>query len=228
MKVTIRQYTSDLIPVRRWIRSLEWRRGELLDDAFYDLEEGDDLDRVIYKILTALETVVTPLNKAWAKFRDTKKVTVDYTDIWNANETIAIVIVPILKKLKEHKHGSPFVHRDDVPENLRPTEEPNDSNGWTDNTVHERWAWVLDEMIWTFEQEMTDWESEYCHNVDQLHMEFEKKGDEPKGFSSLKFNHQKDPTKPPYFRDDEGIRAHQERIENGRRLFAKYYGGLWD
>lgn len=228
MKVTLRQHTPDLIPIRRWIRNYEWHRGEILDDPFYDLEEGDDLDRAVYKILTTMERIFDPLNTWWSNFRDTKKVTVDYRDIWNAGETIAIVIVPVLKKLKEHKHGSPFVHREDVPEHLRPTEEPSDLNGWTDNTVHERWEWVLDEMIWAFEQELYDWESQYCHNSDQLDMGFVKKGDEPEGFTSITFNYQKDPTKPPYHRDREGIKAHQERIENGRRLFAKYYGGLWD
>ena len=45
---------------------------------------------------------------------------------------------------------------------------------------------------------------------------------------TLGFTHQKDPMKPPYFRDEEGLKKHHERKANGRRLFAKYYESLWD
>jgi hypothetical protein len=28
--------------------------------------------------------------------------------------------------------------------------------------------------------------------------------------------------------DREGMEAHQQKIDNGMRLFGKYYGALWD
>lgn len=231
MKVHLRQFPGDLIPVRRWEKSYEFKRKEQTDNWIFDVEDYRVFDKIIFGILAFLEKVTRPINKLWTKFRTKKYIKVDYDDIWDASTTISMLIVPILKKLKEHKHGSPFVHVDDVPDHLRPTEEPNDKNGWTDNTVHERWEWVLDEIIWTFEQDLIDWEVQYLHNRDQLEMEFVPTGDpkyDEKGMSSIKFNYQKDHSKPAYFRDREGIEKHQERIENGRRLFAKYYGGLWD
>jgi hypothetical protein len=130
--------------------------------------------------------------------------------------------------LKEHKHGSPFVKNEDVPEHLRSTQEPGPDNNWTDETVHDRWTWVLDEMIWAFEQDLVDWEDQYFHNTEQLDMLMTEQGDEPKGYSTVSFNYQKDPTKPKYHSDQEGMKKYQARIDNGRHLFATYYGGLWD
>lgn len=226
MKVFLRQFPGDLIPVRRWRKNYEYRRSEILDDWSFDPEEGDELDRIVDKILDYLDRITNPINKWWEKLTQVKYVKVDYQDIWNANETLALLIVPILKKLKEHKHGSPYVDQEDVPEHLHRKQEPGPDNNWADDTVHDRWAWVLDEMIWTFEQELYNWEAQYCHNSDQLEMKSVPV--EGKSYYQVQFNHQKDPSKPKYWRDREGIQKHQERIKNGRRLFAKYYDGLWD
>lgn len=227
MKAVLRQNFGDLIPVTQWIRTYENHRGTLVGDPFYDLEEGDELDQIAYRILTYLENVFRPINTWWISFRETKKIKIDYSDIWSADVTLAELIVPVLKKLKEHKHGSPYVEFSDVPEHLRPETEPNSENGYVDETHHERWAYVLDEMIWAFEQSLYDWKYElYCHNIDQLDMKFVDV--EGKSYSEIKFDYQKDKSKPKYFSDKDGIALHQARIDNGRRLFAKYYDGLWD
>ena len=83
----------------------------------------------------------------------------------------------------------------------------------------------MDEMIWAFEQHGDEDDTDqYHHNRDQLEMVFFTDD----GKKKATFNDQKDPNKPAYFRDDEGLKKHEERKANGRRLFAKYYESLWD
>jgi hypothetical protein len=62
----------------------------------------------------------------------------------------------MLKRLKEQKQGSALVDPCDCPEELYPSELAGANNGYTDNTIHERWAWMLDELIWTFTQLLPD------------------------------------------------------------------------
>jgi len=76
---------------------------------------------------------------------------VDDFDTWGIDYTLCPIILPLLKQLKTTKQGSPYVDVDDVPEELRPT-EPSIDCGGADNTHHARWGWVMDEMIWAFEE----------------------------------------------------------------------------
>lgn len=227
MKVNIRAYSPDLISTNRLERRYERMREETLGltPFSFDEEHYNTIDKIVLKLLEVISDVARPINNAWRwLFPEKYKVKVDYVDIWDASVTLAHIIVPVLKKLEEHKQGSPVVDPEDVPEHLRPTEEAGPDNGYTDNTVHIRWEWVIDEMIWAFEQSTKDWECQYFHNSDQLSMSTES----IEGKKVFKFNHQKDPSKPKYYRDDKGIEAHRARMDNGRRLFAKYYEGLWD
>ena len=43
-------------------------------------------------------------------------------DTWSMDETLAPIILPMLKQLKETKHGAPAVEFKDVPEELHPPE----------------------------------------------------------------------------------------------------------
>jgi hypothetical protein len=132
-------------------------------------------------------------------------------------------------KLKEQKQGSPNVDDEDVPEHLKSTSAGPKENEWdTDKFHYARWDYVLDEMIWAFEQHTDEDcnDNQFHHNSDQLDMTFESI--DSSSYSRLKMNDQKDPNKPAYWVDEEGKKAHYKRIANGRRLFAKYYQGLWD
>jgi len=90
-------------------------------------------------------------------------VKIDRYDTWSMDSTLAIIILPMLKRLREDKHGSPLTDPVDCPEELWPSEEANPNNGYTDSTLHERWSWILDEMIWTFEHlhPDNDWEDAF-------------------------------------------------------------------
>ena len=85
------------------------------------------------------------------------EVRIDEQDTWSMDYTLALVILPMLKQLKESKHGSPFTDDEDVPEELRSTIDGPKINKWdTDSNFHARWNWIMDEMIWAFEQKCED------------------------------------------------------------------------
>jgi len=227
MKINIGPYKSDIIPVYSWEKYYEfWRRPET---CYLPEEEYTKFDKFVFGFLDKISDLVRPLNR-WANSRKRRvKVHIDSYDVWSADHTLAMIIHPVLVKLKETKHGSPVVDDEDVPENLRANKKDHSDYSEEDSTLHVRWAWVLDEMIWTFGQHgLEDDSDQFYHNSDQLEMVTKPTDDTKKKYSILYFNHQKDPTKPPYFRDDEGLKKHAERKENGRRLFAKYYESLWD
>lgn len=172
----------------------------------FDLAEGDWLDRTIDR---AHDNIIIPFCDAtinrYNEWRGRKiKIKIDNYDVWGMDHTLAYIIHPMLIKLKKKKQGAPFVDPEDVPEELRPTDEMSDENGYTDNTHFERWEWVLDEMIWTFEIYNTDWEMDY-YTPPEGQWSIENRGTF----------------------DLEGRKKMQDRIENGLRLFGKYYQSLW-
>lgn len=91
----------------------------------------------------------------------------DY-DTWNADHTIALIALPIIQKLKESTHGSPFVDNNDVPEDLRAPIDFDYDSGDIDEKHHERWQWVLSEIIFGLEHVLDEgWEIKY-HGKDKL------------------------------------------------------------
>ena len=66
------------------------------------------------------------------------QVTIHDYDVWSMDCTLAHIIVPMLKKLKDVTHGHPS------------------------DLTEESWDDMLDEMIWAFEQKLDDgWEDQY-------------------------------------------------------------------
>lgn len=149
----------------------------------------------------------------------TVRVRIDKQDTWGMDSTLALIILPMLKQLKENKQGSPNVDDEDVPESLKSTSAPAKENDWdTDEYWHDRWDYVLDEMIWAFEQKNTDWEEQFYSG--ECDLTFEKI--DGSAYSELKHgpNH-------TFEVDFEGKKKHQDRMSNGFRLFGKYYESLW-
>jgi hypothetical protein len=96
-----------------------------------------------------------------------KYVHIDYWDTWSMDITLAPIIHPMLIQLKKTQHGAPCTDDDDVPEELRSTSARPKENEWdTDEFYFERWDWILDEMIFAFDQKTKDkWED----NNEELH-----------------------------------------------------------
>lgn len=225
VKVKVGPYTSDLIPVRSWELAYEvFRSGA----PFHDEKDWNALDKIVYKIFEKLYDLFRPINRWSNNRRRNIKIHIDNYDVWSMDHTLALIIVPMLKKLKEVKHGCPHVDSDDVPEFLRPNKKDLkifDEFGKTDSNWEARWNWVLNEMIWTFEQHaMEDDSAQFHHNSDNLGIIYGEPDAE--GYRQLTFG-PKDPTKSKHFYDRDAHMKHDERKANGRRLFAKYYPALW-
>lgn len=204
---------------KRWdYRAHEWL-GEFLAHGFH--KETPEQKRKLcsdrhqtwfYKLLQWIHS----------KQKRTIKIKTDPWDHWNAEHTISLLVLPILKDLREHKHGAGYIDDEDVPEHLRSTAAPPKENEWdTDDNHFARFDWVLDEIIWAHEQIVDDnWEEQYTSG--ECDWEFKKCEDKP-GFSTMVEgpNH-------TYKVDWEARKKHQARIDNGLRLFGKYYQTLWD
>ena len=139
-------------------------------------------------------------------------VQIDKWDTWSADHTLALIIAPLLQKMKEDKQGAPHVDDVDVPEHLRSTAAPSKENDWdTDQNWHLRWDYVLDEMLWAMQQIASD-DSGEGQFYDSSAV------DESKGImqqiNSIKIDH-------------EGLAAHQARVQKGCELFGKYFQCLW-
>jgi hypothetical protein len=153
------------------------------------------IDNVVVAIGDTIDNILNAtINKIIFKIPKRVKVKIEKHDVWALDYTLALIIVPALKKLKDAKQGSPFVDDADVPDHLKVDPLEVKEHQWDiDSHYHARWDYVIDEMIWTFEQ----------HAIQNTYLEDE-------------FN-----------TDKAAYDAHSVRIDNGNRLFGKYYNMLW-
>ena len=162
------------------------------------------------------------------KRQRTVSVQIDRWDTWSMDNTLAIIVLPMLKQLRSTKHGAPAVDIKDVPEHLRPSKKELAAyrrNGHTDEQFFARWDWILDEMIFAFEHLVNDdWEEQYHTGKIDLRsqpIEWDENG-KPKMYQMVEgpgHTHQS---------DQAAIDAVNERINRGLLFFGKYYRNLWD
>jgi len=198
---------------------------EKTNDVFYNLEDKpnapyekwvnflDPICKVIAKVLDVIHPKVN-------------YVKIDHWDTWSMDHTLGQIALPMLKQLKEKKHGSPIVDDEDVPEELKSTSAPAKENEWDiDDNHFKRWDWVMDEMIFAFEHHINkEWEEAYRSG------EFDHKSVACEWYENGKprmFKLEEGPNHT-YKADYEGMAIVEERIKNGFRLFGKYYQALWD
>jgi hypothetical protein len=157
-------------------------------------------------------------------------VRIDRWDTWSMDHTLADIILPMLKQLKESAHGAPHTDDADVPEYLRSTMAQPKEYEWDIDELHfMRWDWILDEMIFAFECKVDDsWEAAFRKGEhDLLWVPVDKDGNEvAKG--EHKYYQMKNGPNHTYKCDYEGMKKVEERIQNGFRLFGRYYQNLWD
>jgi hypothetical protein len=138
-------------------------------------------------------------------------VKIDKYDTWSMDHTLAYIILPMLKQLHATKHGAPNVDDEDVPDNLKSTSAEPKENDWDTDTNHFlRWDYVLGEMIWAFEQQADNADSQFYDHGEDIPGE-----DFMESVRRMKV-------------DEAGLKAWYERKKNGYRLFGKYYEALWD
>ena len=199
---------------------VDWFGPYQLADLLQHVGVSED---TTYKIGNYLSE--TPLYKAMEWLHSLKKakkvIKLHNYDTWNMDNTLALIVAPMLKQLQATKHGAPFTDDEDVPERLKSYNAPDKEQTYdVDDLHHPRWDYILGEMIYAFETYTTDWDSKY-----------HSKGDNPRFVPAA---HDPNYTVLEYDKDDEpvfdkeGHIKEHDRIANGFRLFGKYYTHLWD
>ena len=179
--------------------------------------------------------ILAPFCEIWQSFLNfvhppINYVKIDNYDTWSMDSTLTPIILPMLKQLKETKHGAPYTEDEDVPPNLRSTTksaQKSKKNDWDSDGNHfRRWDWIMDEMIWAFEQLADDtWEEQYFSGKSNIiwvpSKELDAKG------KPVTYEMKKGPGDTRKY-DKKGYMKHSSRIDNGTRLFGKYFRSLWD
>lgn len=146
----------------------------------------------------------------WIDSKKKRKIVVriDSYDTWSMDHTLSLIILPMLRQLKDTQHGAGYISDLDVPENLKSTSAPPKKNSWdTDDNHFKRWEYVLDEMIFAFEaQASDDWESQFH----QGEIDLNRINENTHNFDKI------------------GYDQFYARMKNGFRLFGTYYNNLWD
>jgi hypothetical protein len=174
-------------PYRNWIGPYQIAEKIL----FWKDKHNDELVHALGKKLGDIDWLFKLCNWIDSKKKRTIKVRIDYHDTWSLDHTLAYIIHPALKKMRDNKCGAPYVDDEDVPDHLKKSAAPPTENEWdTDDNHFKRWDYVLDEMIFSFEMKNSEWEDDHRGDWDSR-QEVEK------------------------------------RIDNGFRLFGKYYQSLW-
>lgn len=148
------------------------------------------------------------------KRKRTVRVKIDNYDVWSMDHTLALIVHPMLLKLKEQKHGYGWIDDEDVPKELRSTAKGARKGlkkyDW-DHNAEKRYEYMLDELIWTFEQLASDDDTGQFYD----HTAVDRTANINQQMNQLKV-------------DQAGLEAHEARIANGLRLFGKYVRTLWD
>ncbi len=119
-----------------------WREVDIYEEKWVDT-----FNQVVEPVMEAIKKVLDIVHPK------IEYVKIDKWDTWSMDTTLAPIILPMLKQLKTTKHGSPNVDDEDVPKELRFMKgKGKKAQAYNENLIHERWNWVVNEMIWAFEQ----------------------------------------------------------------------------
>ena len=112
MRVKIGNY------VNRWISNLH---QEYMENK-YDGNLYDSVDQVDHYVEAVDDMMQWLYNHSINLYLDRKKqkvdIRIDRFDTWSMDDTLAPIILPMLKQLKTTQHGAGFVELSDVPKEL--------------------------------------------------------------------------------------------------------------
>lgn len=150
------------------------------------------------------------------------KVEIEPHDTWNMDFTLSWIILPLLLQLKETKQGYPSILSTSSKQHTGQMSfdfmEDSSSDEFFQDDL-KKWDEILDKMIWSFKQlAENEYGDHYHHGSFELTTEETQNGN----LQIVDLN----PGKNWY--DHVGHTLHEERIQEGLDLFAKYYRCLWD
>ena len=157
-------------------------------------------------------------------------VKIDRWDTWSMDQSLGQIVLPMLRQLKSKSHGAPLVEDVDVPEELKSSSAPPiEKEHGTDGNYFKRRDWALSEMIFAFESKLdTSWEDSFkSGEIDMIFVPVDHAGNEV-AKKDAKYFQWVDGPNNTYECDYEGMKVVEDRIQNGFRLFGRYYQNLWD
>jgi hypothetical protein len=170
----MKDYPDYVFKFGEWLAYGKWRGIDDIPTDSKNLFKSVDEEKktVLYRLLEWIESK-----------RDRKiKIRIDKYDTWSMDHTLALIALPMLKQLKETQHGSTRVDDEDLPEHMRLHNYENVY--WDDQMafdfyedpelcrqnikcdIHDKWNWVMDEMIFAFEF-IADEDNRYFRKFDQ-------------------------------------------------------------
>lgn len=214
----------------RWFE--EWCHAKIHGKEYgwyVDQKDYNRLDKAIEWSCDKWQSVLNAtVNKLGQKRKE--KIRIDYYDTWSMDNTLALIILPMLKQLKEDKHGAPYVDDRDVPIELRSTSvKKKKKHEWdTDENHFKRWDWVIDEMIWAFEQKLADDEGRSNYYDPYKPNEKTQEGNSIGGNTpEEKEQHSKMLRSMGKFNNTK-YKKYMKRKQKAFMLFGKYFEALWD
>ena len=147
-------------------------------------------------------------------------IRIDKWDTWSMDNTLSLIIEPMLKQLKANKSGHPCGI---VPD---PNGETEPGYPCGNCGCAKEWEIILDKMIFAFESLNNDYEDKYhSGECDFTWTPVNVKGEEvPEGEYRRMDN---GPNHTHKF-DIDGYQKHNEKIQEGLELFGKHFRSLWD
>ena len=160
-------------------------------------------------------------------------IQIDRFDTWNADHTLATIILPMLIQLRSSKQGIPSDFATVGGEDY----DAQESFDFYKETVNENfdkkcqeWDMILDKMIWSFQQiALEDYDDKYHHGKAEYDfVKTEKQYPNPVTGKMEDTFQMVDKNPEEHWYDHVGHQLHEQRIQEGLELFGKYFRALWD
>ena len=154
MKVTLGPYRSWIGPYQIASGIFFWvdRRGIFAEDPPIYNRWDYKAEEKLGDWLNERQWLVDLCNWIDSKKNRKIKIQIDPYDTWSMDHTLAMIIYPMLVQLKNTNHGYFSTDPEDAPGIGVETDDPEEDASFN----HDRYNFIMDEMIWTFEQLKSD------------------------------------------------------------------------
>lgn len=134
------------------------------------LEEDDYKGKPLYKIVCILDRIYQRFLDVTVNRRLKESVKIEPGDASNADQIIARIVHPLLLDVKKYRYVHPTFTNEEIWELPVQVQLMRDES---------KWDWILDEMIWAFEQSINQYEIsvsdrvEYMEYITRVHRGFQ-------------------------------------------------------
>ena len=192
------------------------------------------------KLCVPIQFILNIINSIDEYLKRKNTIKIHNYDTWSMDKTLSLIVLPMLLQLKRTKHGSPEVDDEDLPELLQYTPEELEKikNQEDVQKYWDRWDYIIDRMIYSFDYLANDRETEKREEFITIKNDalFEKFGEKANTSLDVMLIQEKNGINfidqlngsQYYSRDYEKLKEHEDYVDEGFKLFGKYYRNLWD